>query len=254
MTFLAEKSITYINYAYRVMHLPAGLFGVAIGSVAVADFSTRVAENTSDLLKERLQHALKLVSLLTIPIATMFLVLSVPICRVIYERGMFLSTDTISTAQALMLYAPGIFAAAGVRSVAACFYALKDTKTPAFVGLSTVVIGIAMNLLLMHRIGFKSFPLVTSTMSFLNFGVLFYLCLRKIGPLGGKKIVRTILLSLLFSVISGFVSYGLFKIIYKYFALAELWGSLATLAIAGIIGLTLFYLLAKIFSLTKDKQ
>jgi putative peptidoglycan lipid II flippase len=252
VTFLAERSITYINYAYRVMHLPAGLFGVAIGSVAVADFSTRVAENSSDLLKERLQHALKLVSLLTIPIATLFLVLSVPICRVIYERGRFLSTDTIFTAQALMLYAPGIFAAAGVRSVAACFYALKDTKTPAFVGLSTVAIGIAMNLLLMHKIGFKSFPLVTSTMSFLNFGVLFYLCRRKIGPLGGKKIARTILLSLLFSIISGFVSYGLFQIIFKYFAHMRLWGSLITLGLSGIIGLALFYLLAKIFSLTKD--
>ena len=250
VTFLAERSITYLNYAYRVMHLPAGLFGVAIGSVAVADFSTRVSQDSTESLKQQLQHALKLVSLLTIPIATLFLVLAVPICRVIYERGRFISTDTIFTAQALMLYAPGIFAAAGVRSVAACFYALKDTKTPAFVGLSTVVVGIAANLILMRLIGFLSFPLVTSIMSFLNFSVLFYLCRRKIGALGGKKIARTTLLSVLFSAISGLVSYGLFKIIFRQFTHIGLWSSLLALGIAGIIGLALFYILAKIFSLT----
>ncbi len=252
VTFLAERSITYLNYAYRVMHLPAGLFGVAIGSVAVADFSTSVSLNTADILKERLQHALKLVSLLTIPIATLFLILAVPICRVIYERGRFLSTDTIFTAQALMLYAPGIFAAAGVRSVSACFYALKDTKTPAFVGLSTVAVSIAMNLLLMHRIGFLSFPLTTSAMSFVNLAILFMLCRRKIGPLGGKKILKITISSVLFSAISGLVSYVLFKIIFVHITIKGLWGSLIALGIAGIIGLALFYGLVRIFSLDRN--
>jgi len=253
VTFLAERSITYLNYAYRVMHLPAGLFGVAIGSVAIAEFSTKVSVDTTESLKERLQHALKLVSLLTIPIATLFLVLSVPICRVIYERGRFLSTDTIFTAQALMLYAPGIFASAGVRSVSACFYALKDTRTPAYIGLSTVVLSIIMNLLLMHRIGFRSFPLATSTMAFVNFAVLFILLSRKIGPLGGKKIFKTTIISILFSAVSGFTSYGLFKILHRYFGPVGLWKSLLALGIAGVLGLALFYLLARIFSLSKNE-
>ncbi len=253
VTFLAERSITYLNYAYRVMHLPAGLFGVAIGSVAIAEFSTKVSVDTTESLKERLQHALKLVSLLTIPIATLFLVLSVPICRVIYERGRFLSTDTIFTAQALMLYAPGIFASAGVRSISACFYALKDTKTPAYIGLSTVVLSIIMNLLLMHRIGFRSFPLATSTMAFVNFAVLFILLSRKIGPLGGKKIFKTTIMSILFSVVSGFTSYGLFKFLLRFLGPAGLWKSLLALGIAGGLGFALFYLLAKIFSLTKNE-
>jgi len=253
VTFLAERSITYLNYAYRVMHLPAGLFGVAIGSVAVAEFSTRVSQNTTEALKERLQHALKLVSLLTIPIATLFLVLSVPICRIIYQRGHFLPIDTIYTAQALMLYAPGIFAAAGIRSISACFYALKDTKTPAFVGLSTVAISIAMNLFLMHKIGFRSFPLTTSSMAFVNLAVLFYLCRRKIGPLGGKKIVTTTILSVVFSAISGLISYILFRVIFNHFTHPGLWGSLIALVISGGLGLALFYLLTRIFSLTGSK-
>lgn len=254
VTFLAERSITYLNYAYRVMHLPAGLFGVAIGSVAIAEFSSRVAQDTMPALKERLSHALRLVSLLTMPIATLFLVLAIPICRVIYERGKFTPEDTLFTARALMLYAPGIFAAAGVRSVAACFYALKDTKTPALVGLGVVIINFIINRSLMYVIGFLTFPLATSLCAFVNFGVLFYLCRRKIGPLGGKEILQTTMLSLLFSLISGGISYLLLKLTLSKYQITDLWQSLASLIIIGGIGLGLFYILAKIFKITGNKQ
>lgn len=253
VTFLAERSITYLNYAYRIMHLPAGLFGVAIGSVAVAEFSSRVSQNTTASLKERLRHALRLVSLLTIPIATLFFVLSGPICRVIYQRGMFSPTDTINTARILMLYAPGIWAFAGIRSIAACFYALKDTKTPAIYGIFTDVLGIIINITLMHKVGLIIFPLTTSTMAFLDFAILFFLCRRKIGPLGGKTILRTTMLSLIFSVIGGLASYLIFQFLLIKFAVTRFWGSLGILAIAGCVGLGIFYLLAKLFSLTSNK-
>lgn len=252
VTFLQQGSITWLNYAYRVMHLPAGLFGVAIGSVAVAEFSSRVSQDTIGSLKERLHHALKLVSLLTIPIATLFLVLSVPICRVLFERGKFLSIDTINTAQALMLYAPGIFAAAGVRSLAACFYALKDTKTPAFTGLGIVVLNFLINISLMGKIGFRTFPLATSTCAFVNLALLFILCRRKIGPLGGKKIIRTMALSLIFSAIGGLGSYLIIKYPLLKLTLGGFGQLVLGLAIAAVVGIGIFYLLAKIFRLTSD--
>ncbi|MEO0091744.1 MAG: murein biosynthesis integral membrane protein MurJ [candidate division WOR-3 bacterium] len=261
VTFLAERSITWLNYAYRIMHLPAGLFGVAIGSVAVAEFSARIAQNNNTNtetslagLKERLQHALKLVSLLTIPIAILFIVLAVPICRVIYQRGRFTPEDTIFTAQALMLYAPGIFASAGVRSVAACFYALKDTKTPAFVGLSVVVINFLINITLMRVIGYRTFPLATSICAFINFGILFFLLQRKIGELGAKKILRTMVFSLIFSIVSGILSYLIFNLSITKLGITGLWGSLISLGFAGFVGIGLFYFLVRIFNITTRRQ
>jgi putative peptidoglycan lipid II flippase len=252
VTFLAERSITYLNYAYRVMHLPAGLFGVAIGSVAVAEFSARASQDTLESLKERLRHALKLVTLLTMPIATLFLVLAVPICRIIYQRGKFTPEDTIFTAQALMLYAPGIFASASVRSLAATFYALKDTKTPAFVGLFTVGINFVINVSLMRTLGFRTFPLATSVCAFINLVVLLILCRRKIGPLGGKKILQTTGLSLIFSVVSGLASYFILRFLLIKFA-SGFWETLSILAIAGGVGIGIFYLLARTFSLASNK-
>ncbi|MEO0084843.1 MAG: murein biosynthesis integral membrane protein MurJ [candidate division WOR-3 bacterium] len=249
VTFLAERSITWLNYAYRVMHLPAGLFGVAIGSVAVAEFATRVSQNSIATLKERLQHALKLVSLLTMPIATMLAILALPICRVIYQRGKFTAEDTQFTAQALMLYAPGIFASAGVRSIAACFYALKDTKTPALVGLGIVVINFIINRSLMWVIGYRTFPIATSVCAFINFAVLFYLLRRKIGYLNGRRIFYIIGKSFIFSLVSGAVCYILYKTFTKFYlpTINSFLYSLIILTICGSIGIGVFYMLYRIF-------
>ncbi|MCX8014736.1 MAG: murein biosynthesis integral membrane protein MurJ [candidate division WOR-3 bacterium] len=256
VTFLAERSITWLNYAYRIMHLPAGLFGVAIGSVAVAEFATRVSQNSIQSLKERLYHALKLVSLLTMPIATLFLVLALPICRVIYQRGRFTPEDTLFTAQALMLYAPGIFASAGVRSIAAGFYALKDTKTPALVGLGTVIVNFIINRSLMWVIGYRTFPIATSVCAFINFGVLFYLLRRKIGYLAGRKIFALMGKSLFFSIIGGATCYILYKLLasHHFLIISDFLYTLIIMIIAGGIGILIFYVLCKIFILKAETK
>ncbi|MCS7258013.1 MAG: murein biosynthesis integral membrane protein MurJ [candidate division WOR-3 bacterium] len=250
VTFLEERSITYLNYAYRIMHLPAGLFGVAVGSVAIAEFSSKVAEETSEVLKEQLRHALKLVSLLTLPISALFLALAIPITRIIYEHGKFTPQDTLYTAQALMLYAPGIFAQAGVRSIAACFYALKDTKTPALVGLSIVVVNFLINRSLMTVIGFRTFPLATSLCAFLNFGILSYFLKKKIGSWGSAQINRVVLLTFCYAVISAIISFWVFSLLSKKILAFNFINQLITLGISGIIGLGIFFGLVSISKIT----
>ncbi|MEO0072444.1 MAG: murein biosynthesis integral membrane protein MurJ [candidate division WOR-3 bacterium] len=246
VTFLEERSISYLNYAYRIMHLPAGLFGVAIGSVAIAEFSSKVAQKTTEGLKEELRHALKLVALLTLPISALFLALAVPITRIIYERGRFTPLDTMYTAQALMLYAPGIFASAGVRSIAACFYSLKDTKTPALVGLSTVVVNFAINRSLMGLIGFRTFPLATSFCAFFNFGLLSYLLRKKIGSWCTSQLNKIVFFSFCFSIISAIMSYGVFSVLTQKILSTSFISQLIILGISGTFGLGAFFGLAKI--------
>ncbi|MEO0079045.1 MAG: murein biosynthesis integral membrane protein MurJ, partial [candidate division WOR-3 bacterium] len=70
LTFLPEGSVTWVNYAYRIQHLPAGLFGAAIGSVALAEYSHGINHADHTALQTRFRHALSLVSILTLPAAT----------------------------------------------------------------------------------------------------------------------------------------------------------------------------------------
>jgi putative peptidoglycan lipid II flippase len=189
LTFLPEGSVTWVNYAYRIQHLPAGLFGAAIGSVALAEYSHEASGDDLGAIRRRFAHATGLVSALTIPAALLLLVLAGPVVGLVYQHGRFTPTDARFTAQALALYCLGIWAAAAARNCAAGFYSLGNTRTPALVAGAAVAVNIAINLLLMHRIGFRSFPLATSAAQFVNLAVLFALLRRRTGGLGGKPLL-----------------------------------------------------------------
>ncbi len=190
LTFLREGSVTWVNYAYRIQHLPAGLFGAAIGSVAIAEYAHEAAGARFDALRSRMVHAMGLVSVLTLPAAALLAALAVPVVRLIYQHGRFTPADTLLTAQALALYCLGIWPAAASRNCAAGFYSTGDTRTPALIAVGTVAANIIVNLLLMGRIGFRSFPLAAGITQLFNFGVLFLALRRRIGGLGDRQLLR----------------------------------------------------------------
>lgn len=177
ITFLEEKSITYLNYAYRVMHLPAGLFGVAVGSVALQEFSLLEREE----IKDNISVPIKINTLLLLPASLLFIILSLPITRLLYERGKFSFIDSYYTAIALSLYSFLIFPSSLVRVFASLFYSLKNTKTPAIIGFLSVFLNISLNLILMRKIGFKAFPISASTATFFQAGLLYLLLKKRIG-------------------------------------------------------------------------
>ncbi len=253
VAFLEQSSMTYLNYAYRIMHLPAGLFGVAIGGVALAEFSHAVSLNTIDEVKNRLRHSLELISVLTIPIAILLFALATPICRLIYQHGKFTAQDTVFTAQAIMLYALGVPLAAAVRSVAACFYSLKNTKTPPIIGMIIVVLNTLMNLSLMWTLRFRSFPLTTSTCALVNFILLFIILRHKIGPLGTKNSLKLSVKIILISILSGLFAFGLAQLIGHYFVPKTIIAQIIQVFLAGGLGLVAFYLLSLIFKIKEVK-
>ncbi|MFO7650791.1 MAG: murein biosynthesis integral membrane protein MurJ [bacterium] len=203
LTFLREGSVTWVNYAYRIQHLPAGLFGAAIGSVAIAEYAHGTAGTDARALRGRFAHAMGLVSVLTLPAALLLAALAVPVVRLIYEHGRFTSSDTLLTAQALALYCLGIWPAAATRNCAAGFYSVGDTRTPAYVAIGTVGANIVINLVLMRHIGFLSFPLAAGVTQLANFGLLFGLLRRRTGGLGGRGLLGLSLRALAASALAG---------------------------------------------------
>ncbi len=207
LTFLPEGSVTWVNYAFRIQHLPAGLFGAAIGSVALAEYSHGVAAADPDAVSNRFRHALSLVSALTLPAAVLLIALAVPVTRLVYEHGAFGPQDTSCTAQALALYCLGIWAAAATRSVAAAFYAAGDTRSPALVALGVVGTNIVLNLILMRFIGFRSFPLAASATQAANFAALLLILRRRTPGLGIGRLTRQTGLTLLCALLAGTVAW-----------------------------------------------
>jgi len=253
VAFLEQGSLTYLNYAYRVMHLPAGLFGLAIGGVALAEFSSAFSLDNIAALKKRLKHSLDLVVVLTIPISVLLFALALPVCALIYQHGKFTAQDTYFTAQALMLYALGVPFAAAARSVAACFYSLKDTKTPPIVGMIIVILNTVMNLSLMWFLRFRSFPLTTSTCALVNFLLLLFILRRKIGALGFFDTLRLTLKITLTSALSGLLAFVFAKFLANQLVHKTIVHQTIYVFSAGFLGLIAFYLLSRIFKIREVK-
>src|SRR5256885_2436622 len=90
-TFLAsllpQGSVSWLNYAYRLMQLPIGLFGVAIATVTLAEVSRHAARREMPELKRTISFSLRFRLFLTLP-ATMLLVsLAHPIVVLLYQHG-----------------------------------------------------------------------------------------------------------------------------------------------------------------------
>jgi putative peptidoglycan lipid II flippase len=253
ISLLAERSMTWLNYAFRIMHLPLGLFGIAVGTVALPTLSRYIAQDKHTEARKTLFDSIKLVFLLTVASAGIIAFLSHPITRLIYERGKFTCLDTRATAQALILYIIGIPFVAGVRNTAALYYAYKDARTPMYASFVAVAVNIALNLLLMRIIGFKAFPLSTTISSFVNLAILFYFLPHKVGKFNIFPLVRFfILLSIAAS------AAGLGAVVINNFFIHLLGMGLIDqilgLVICVIPGLAIFYSLCLILGINEVKD
>ena len=168
ITGLPEKSLSWLESAYRVMHLPLGLFGIAIMAVALPSFSRFAAEGDTESIRSTLQDSLRMVLFLTVPTSILIAALAGPITSLLYVHGRFTAADGAASAGILVLYMLGVPFMSALRNLAAVFYAYKDAKTPMFASFAAVALTIALNLSLMGWLGIRAFPLSASISAAVN--------------------------------------------------------------------------------------
>ncbi len=175
-----QGSVSWLNYAYRLVHLPQGLFGVAL-SVATLPVVSRLAANR-DLsgIKEAFRSSLSLAILLAIPAAAGLIALAEPIVAVIFQHGRFTAWDTQQTAAALTLYSLGLFAFAGVRILVPVYYALDDTKIPVIGSFLTVAANLLAINLTIASLAHRAIALSTSLSMLVNLLFLAVVLHRKV--------------------------------------------------------------------------
>ena len=200
--------LTWISRAYRVMHLPIGIFGVAISTVALPQLARLATAGETENFRNALAYALRLMLVLTIPAGIGLMVLSTPICRLLYEWGVTVEEDTIGTAGLLFVYAFGLCGFSTLKIVTDGFYAYKDIRAPVIVSICAVALNIGLNYLFIYR-GFFLDPraVVFSTVLTvtLNCIVLLFLLRHKLGQLELGSFIPLILKILGASVVMGIV-------------------------------------------------
>jgi putative peptidoglycan lipid II flippase len=171
-SLVSDGAISWLSYAFRLVQLPIGVFGVAVGTTALTHLSRDAAKGDWSSLSHTLRRGLRMVLFLTVPSSVGLYLLGVPIIRLIYEHGRFSERATHETARALSGYAIGLAAYASVKVVAPAFYALGRTRVPLTGSLLAVTANVAWNIATFRWLGHFGLALGTSIAAIVNVSVL----------------------------------------------------------------------------------
>ena len=170
---LGNGPVSWLNIAFRLMQLPLGIFGVAIGTVTLPLVSKSAAVGNTDEFRTILARGMRLAFLLTIPSAIGLAMLASPIISVIYQHGRFTAEMTRQTAGALQFYAIGLVSYAVLKVLTPAFYAIGKRNTPMVVSFLAIGANLFLNWLFTFQLAFS-----TSLVATINFLLLYALMRR----------------------------------------------------------------------------
>lgn len=149
----SPAAVSWLYFANRLIELPLGMVGVAMGTVLVPEMTRAIRNGDKSALMQAESRGLELATALVLPATIGLFVLSQPIIRVLFEHGAFTAVDTAATAQALSILALGLPAHVLVKVLAPAFFAREDTKTPLVATVLGVVIAVICGLVFGHAYG-----------------------------------------------------------------------------------------------------
>jgi len=206
-SYLEAGSISSLYYALRLMHLPLGVFGVALAAVSLPEISGLVATGDIPAAAAAQRFSSRMVVFLLLPSAGFLVGASDAIIATVYQHGNFSYEDTVNVAMALRAYAVGLVFFGLVRVTAQVFYAFKDTKTPVKISFLAVGVNIVLSLLLIRPLGFAGLALATSLSAVVNFTLLSYNSHKKAPPPDRFGLFRYSMKILAASLVSGIIAY-----------------------------------------------
>lgn len=191
-SFLAEGSVSYLYYGQRLFEFPQGIFVVSLAQAVLPAMSRQVAVGDHSGFRESLRYALILIALITIPASVGLVLCAEPIFSLFFMKGAFSFNDVQQTALALAAYAPGLFFVGVSRVVVPAFYAKKDTRTPVWISLWTLLVNFTLGLILMRSFGHIGLALALTLSSIFNSALLIWALRKKIGRLGLGSVAKAL--------------------------------------------------------------
>ena len=185
-------AVSWLNYAFRLMYLPIGIFGVSIATATLPLVSRQVAASSTDGVRDTITRGLSLMLMLNVPATVGLVTLAAPIVRVIFEHGRFQPSDTAATAAALQFYAVGLVGYSVVRIASPTFYAFGRNRVPVTVSMITVLVNAALNVALVRTMGFRGLALGTSIAALFNALVLLVLLRRQLAGLHESRLLKSL--------------------------------------------------------------
>jgi putative peptidoglycan lipid II flippase len=237
---LGNGRVTWLQYAFRLIYLPLGIFGVALGTVTLPLLARMAAAGNTQAFRSELARGMRLAFLMTIPASIGLMLLAEPIVSVLFQHGRFTAYEALQTAAALRFYAIGLCGYAALKVLVNAFYAIDRRKTPMVVSFCAIGLNLLLSWLFTVHLGWGhvGLALSTSCVATTNFLVLYLLMRWHLGRLESRAMVSLLTRVALASALLAAICWAGNRYLLGAAVLMHFWERLGALAvvIAGAAG------------------
>jgi putative peptidoglycan lipid II flippase len=153
-SYTPEGGLSSLGYAQLVQVLPISLFGVAVTAVALPDLSRdAISDAANEQLRARIAVGFRRIAFFVLPAAFAFAALGPQIVGALFQTGRFDADDTALVGGVLAAYSIGLLGQSTVKLFASGFYALRDTRTPVRIAITSLVMSTLFSWFFMGRLG-----------------------------------------------------------------------------------------------------
>jgi len=190
---LPHGSVSALGYASRI---GIALTTILVQGIAVVLFPAIAddgAAGQTDEFRRKVAQAIRSILLVIVPVAALTAALRVPLLELLFERGSFDRADTLAVARVLPWYLAGMLGMAPMNIISRGFFALRHYRTPALLGLGSLVFYAALCALLVPRFSYVGIAAAYAVVWPVTFLVQSRFLGKAIGPLLDGEMFRLLL-------------------------------------------------------------
>ena len=253
-SLLGARMVTIFHFAQHLQQLPVGLFGTTIAQAALPTLSAATVKEDLPGFKKSILSAMHQILFFVLPVSAMFIVLRIPMVRLVFGASRFDWAATVLTGVTLSMFSVSLFAQSTVHLLARGFYALYDTKTPVGVGILAIGINTLLSIVFIQvmHLPVWALGLSASVASIVNALLLLLFLDRRVGRFPRGELFVPAGKMLVAAVIAGVTIYVPLKLMDQLvFDTTRTFGLLLLTGVSGGGGLTMYVLLCWVFGVSE---
>ena len=246
-SLLGSRMVTIFNFAQHLQQLPVGLFGATVAQAALPLLSKQLVHGNKDEFKHTLIRAVHQILFFVLPASALFIVLRIPMVRLVFGASRFDWEATVLTGMTLSAFSISLFAQSVSHVFARGFYALYDTKTPVMIGIAAIAINTILSILFItwFQLPIWSLGVSTSIASIINVILLFWFLDRRVGRFSRWDLFGPPIKMAIAAGLTGIALYIPLKLLDQLvFDTTRVLGLLLLTGVSGFIGLSTYLFLS----------
>jgi putative peptidoglycan lipid II flippase len=186
-----EGGYTAYAAAFMLFQLPHAIFVVSVFTALLPAMSSRWVDGDREAFRELLARGIRWTAVIVVPAALGYLVLAVPIVRLLLQHGVAGPKSTDLVAGILVFFSLGLFSFSTFQLLLRAYYSMQDTRTPALVNIAAVALNVLVDLLFVLGLGMGVRGLALGHAIAYTFGSIALVAMirRRLGGIDGRRIL-----------------------------------------------------------------